>query len=221
MKVFITGASGYIGGSVATRLVEDGHEVVGLVDSPEKAALLEANGIEPLIGSLEDVDTLEAGAFECDATINAADPEHFFAAHVLIGALAGSGRTLIHTSGSSIVCDDASGDWFSDRIFDEDSRLVEMSHRAPRVEIDRMVREAGIRKGMRTSVICPALIYGRGAGIGLDSGQISTLTAKSQERKAGVYIGKGANIWSNVHVGDLADLYALVLEMAPSASFFF
>ncbi|MGF6779185.1 NAD-dependent epimerase/dehydratase family protein [Paraburkholderia sp. GAS334] len=167
------------------------------------------------------MDALEAGAIECDATINAADPENFFAAHVLIEALAGSGRTLIHTSGASIVCDDAGGDWHSDRIFNEDSRLIEMSHRAPHVEIDRMVREAGIRKGMRTSVICPALVYGNGSGIGSGSGQIFTLTEKSKKQKAGVYIGKGANVWSNVHISDLVDLYALVLERAPSASFFF
>ena len=221
MKVFITGASGYVGGSVATRLVEQGHDVVGLVRTSEKAAMLEARGIEPLIGTLESAEALEAGALQCDATINAANSDHFFAARVLIDALTGTGKTLIHTSGSSIVCDDAGGKCSTNKIFDDDARFTPRSHRAPRVEIDRMVREAGIRKGIRSSVICPTMIYGRGLGIQPESDQLPKLFAKSRELNAGVYIGKGASTWSNVYIGDVADLYSLVLEKAPSASFYF
>lgn len=221
MKVFITGATGYIGGSVATNLLKAGHEVVGLVRGDEAAAALKQLGIQPLIGVLEDNEVLLRGAKMTDATINAADAGHRGAAEGLIGALAGSGKALIHTSGSSLVVDDAQGNFASEQIFPDDAPYKLMEHRRERYEIDCLVRVAGVTQGLRGVVICPTTVYGQGTGLRPDSDQVPKMTTKAKQRGAGVHIGKGANIWSNVHIEDLASLYALALEKAPSGSFFF
>ena len=221
MRIFITGATGYIGGSVAVYLKSVGHEILGLARSAEKGDKLRRLGIEPLVGSLDDGALLAHAAKSTDATINAADADHRSAVETLIAALAGSGKALIHTSGSSIVGDDAQGEYASDLVFADDAPYVPMPHRVHRIENDNLVRIAGVMKGIRTAVICPTTVYGDGLGPQVDSDQVPKITVKSLQRGAGVYIGKGANIWSNVFIDDLASLYGLVLEKAPSGSFYF
>ena len=221
MKIFITGATGYLGGSIATKLIARGHTVLGLVRSPAKAEQLSGMGIIPVMGSLDDVDALKLGASQSDATINAADADHYNAIRALIEILAGTGKTLIHTSGSSIVVDDAGGEFAGDSVFSDDQNFTPMLHRIPRIDIDRMVRSAGINDGIRTCVICPSMVYGKGLGLKSESDQIPKLTQKAKDLGYGVYIGNGANIWSNVFIGDLVDLYLVALDKAPSASFFY
>lgn len=121
MRVFVTGVSGYIGGTVAARLVARGHRVIGLTRSDTAAARLRELGIEPVVGALEDAGVLADAAQRADAVINAADSDHRPAAETLIAALAGSGKPLLHTSGISILGDKAAGEP-SDRIYTEDSR---------------------------------------------------------------------------------------------------
>lgn len=221
MKVFITGASGYLGGSIGHRLLEAGHEVIGLVRTQDQATELQRRGITPVLGSLDDADLLERVALSADATINAANSDHYFSIRALVTALAGTGKTLIHTSGSSIVCDDAMGNEPSPAIYEDDSPFEPMLHRTPRVEIDRMVRTAGVTQGFRAFVICPSMVYGKGFGLKTESDQLPKIVAKSKVLGAGVYIGTGKTLWSNVHINDLVDLYLLALERAPSGAFFF
>ena len=102
MKIFITGASGYIGGSVAAHLVAAGHQVTGLGRSREKVDAVRARGIEPLSGTLDDADILAQAARAAEIVINAASADHAGAVNALLGALAGSGKSFIHTSGSSM-----------------------------------------------------------------------------------------------------------------------
>jgi len=97
MKVFCTGASGYIGGSVAAHLVAAGHQVTGLVRSQEKADAVRARGIEPLLGTLDDAERLAQAARAADIVVNAASADHTGAVAALLGALAGSGKPFIHT----------------------------------------------------------------------------------------------------------------------------
>src|SRR3954453_6033522 len=120
MKIFCTGASGYIGGSVAADLAGSGHHVTGLVRSAEKADAIRAYGIEPIMGTLDDADVLASAAREADAVVNAASADHRGAVVTLLDALAGSGKRFIHTSGSSIVGTRSRGEC-SDDIFDEDA----------------------------------------------------------------------------------------------------
>ena len=109
MNVFITGAAGFIGGSIATGLVRAGHSVTGLVRSAEQADELKALGITPVIGTLEDSTLLAEQARAADAVINAASSDHRGAVEALLDALRGSNKVFLHTSGSSIVGDASGG----------------------------------------------------------------------------------------------------------------
>src|ERR1700728_1359575 len=121
MKLFVTGASGYIGGSVASKLLDAGHEVLGLVRSEEKARLVEEGGIETIVGTLNDGVILQNAARQVDGVINAASSDHRGAVEALVGASERSGKPLIQTSGSSIVCDDVLGELENASIYDEDT----------------------------------------------------------------------------------------------------
>ncbi|MBO3678340.1 NAD-dependent epimerase/dehydratase family protein [Streptomyces sp. NEAU-YJ-81] len=225
MHVFVTGASGYIGGTVAVRLLRAGHHVSGLTRDPAKAGQLARLGIEPVVGSLDDADLLAARARRADAVVNAADSDHRAAVDTLIAALAGSGKALIHTSGSSTVGTGTEGE-ASEVVYDEGvldpGSAWEPDHpiRAARVAIDRLVLGAAERE-VRSAVLCDSLIYGHGRGPGRDSVLIAALVR--QARAGGVvrHVGPGRNIWSTVHVDDVADLYLLALEKTPPGAFYF
>ena len=98
MKILVTGATGYIGGSVAERLVVSGHTVVGLVRSREKALLLKQRGINPVVGTLDDWGVLTDAAHAADAVIHAASADHPGSVLTLVGALERSAKPLIYTT---------------------------------------------------------------------------------------------------------------------------
>ena len=219
MKIFVTGAAGYIGGSVAMGLRDDGHQVTGLVRSVEQAQALAALGIATQLGSLDDRALLIREARAADAVINAASSDHAGAVDALLEGLAGSGKVFIHTSGSSIV-GDASGGEASEPIYDEEHLPVPTADKAARVAIDQRVRAAA-ELGIRSVVLCNTLIYGEGRGLPRDSVQLPRLI--KQARHSGVmrHVGRGLNIWSNVHIDDVVALYRLALAKAPAGSFYF
>ncbi len=223
MKVLVTGATGYIGGSVAEGLVASGRRVVGLVRPTEnsKASLLKARGIEPFPGDLDDSETLAKAALAADAVIHAASADHPASVVTLLAALERSGKTLITTTGSAIVADSADGEYAGSVAFTEDTCFEPVPLRRARVITDRLVRQAAIDKGIRSIVICPSMIYGTGRGLQPNSDQLPKMTALSRQLGAGVYFGKGLNRYSNVHIDDLVSLYLLALEKAPGGSFFF
>jgi len=221
MKIFVTGATGYIGGSVAERLIASGHHVVGLVRSAQSIPLLEDRGIESVLGNLDDPEIITKTAHEADAVIHAASADHPGSVVTLIAALERSGKTLICTTGSGIVVDSADGEYASSVVYTEDTYFEPVPFRRPRVAMNRLVREAAIDKGIRSVVICPPMIYGKGRGLQPDSDQLPKIIALSKQAGAGVYFGKGLNRYSNVHIDDLVELYLLALEKAPGGSFFF
>lgn len=221
MKIFVTGASGYIGGSVAKVLLNAGHEVYGLVRSTEKAEAVRALGVLPVLGTLEDSALLIQQAIQADAVIHTADSDHSEAIETILTALKGSGKTFIHTSGSSVVGDDARGDLATETIYTEETPFIPMDIRAKRVDINNFVIQAGYGQGIRTIVIVPSMAYGKALGLDVESDQLPVIIRKSREMQAGVYVGKGLNRWSNVHISDLAELYLLALEKAPSSSYFY
>lgn len=221
MKVFVTGATGYIGGSVAKVLIDAGHVIYGLVRDPKKVDALKEIGIEPVLGTLKDNEVLTKYAKLSDAVIHTADSDHRGAVETFIAALRGTGKAFLHTSGSSVVGDDARGDSKSENIYDEETPFVPMDIRADRVAINNLVRKAGIDEWVRSVVIVPSMIYGESLGLPTQSDQLPQVIRKSKAVGAGVHVGKGVNRWSNVHIKDLAELYRLALEKAPSASYFF
>lgn len=218
MKIFITGASGYIGGSVAALLASKGHQVRGLVRSPAKAEGVREKGIEPVIGTLDDAALLITEAKAADAVINAADSDHLGAVEALLAGLAGSGKPFIHTSGTSLVGDEAMGEP-SDAIFTQDTPVKPEPDKEHRVALNKLIMDAA--PGVRTIVLCNSLIYGRTLGAPAQSVQIPPLVAQAKESGVARYIGRGLNIWSNVHIADMADLYLLALDKAPAGSFYY
>ncbi len=221
MRIFVTGATGYIGGSVAERLIASGHHVVGLVRSAESIPLLKDRGIESVLGNLDDPEVVTKTAHEADAVIHAASADHPGSVVTLIAALERSGKTLICTTGSGIVADSADGEYAGSVVYTEDTYFEPAPFRRPRVAMNHLVGQAAIDKGIRSVVICPSMIYGKGRGLQPDSDQLPKLIALSKQVGAGVYFGKGLNRYSNVHIDDLVDLYLLAREKAPGGSFFF
>jgi nucleoside-diphosphate-sugar epimerase len=218
MKIFVTGASGYIGGSVAALLASRGHIVRGLVRNTGNAAGVRAKGIEPVIGTLDEAALLIAEAKAADAVINAADSDHAGAVEALLAGLAGTGKHFIHTSGTSLVGDEAMGEP-SDAVFIEETPVKPEPDKEHRVALNKRIIEAA--PGARTIVLCNSLIYGHTIGAPAQSVQIPPLVAQARESGIPRYIGRGLNIWSNVHVEDVAELYALALEKAPAGSFYY
>jgi nucleoside-diphosphate-sugar epimerase len=219
MKIFITGASGYIGGSLAAALIAAGHQVSGLARSAQTADALAGRGIAPVQGGLDDAAALTSAARAADVTINAANAGHRGAAEALIAALAGSGKALLHTSGSSIVGTRARGE-LVEWVFDDETPFTPTPQRAPRVEIDKMVRAAA-DKNVRSIVIAPSLIYGPGRGLNPHSIQVPWLIALAKKSGIAKHIGSGENRWSNVYIDDLVALYLLAIEKAPAGAFYF
>jgi nucleoside-diphosphate-sugar epimerase len=219
MRVFIAGATGYVGGAVAARLLADGHRISGLARSEEKAAALEERGIAPIRAELWDLSVVAKAAREADAVVNAANADDSVVAQLLVEALEGSGKTLLHTSGTSVVADRALGEP-GGALFTEDRPLAPLPERQLRVGVERIVIE-GAACGIRTVVIRPALIYGRGRGLNPRSYQLPRLGRVARERGRPAHVGRGLNVWSNVHVDDVADLYACALDEAPAGSVFF
>jgi nucleoside-diphosphate-sugar epimerase len=220
VNVFVTGAGGYIGGSVALALLQAGNRVSGLVRSELAAAQLAARGVEPVLGSLDDAALLTEQARRSDGVIHTASADHAPAVVALISGLAGSGKPLLHTSGSSIIGDEARGSRCTDTVFDEDTPLVVHALKQARRDIDLTVLAAAAQ-GVRAAVICPSMIYGLGRGLKRDSVQIPFLAANAQQQGVVQIVGAGLNVWSNVHLDDTVNLYLLALAQAPAGAFYF
>src|SRR5262245_9447771 len=217
MRIFLTGANGFIGGAVALALIAAGHRVRGLVRNKAKAELVAAYGVEAVVGSLDDTAVLQTEARAADAVINAASSDHRGAVEALIAAMSGSGKPFIHSSGSSIVADLAMGEP-SDRVFDEATPVEPRPEKAARVAIDRLVLAAA---GIRSVVLCNAMIYGHALGPPAQSVQIPALVRQAKVSGVARYIGRGLNRWSNVHIADVAAVYVLALAKAPAGTFMY
>ncbi|KAI8908722.1 hypothetical protein DFJ77DRAFT_421712, partial [Powellomyces hirtus] len=222
--VFLTGATGYIGGSVLSALLAHKkytYEIVALVRGTDRAAKLKSLGVKTVQGSLDDAAVLEQYSRWADIVIHTADADHVAAAEAILkGMEAGAeGRQrkpiLVHTSGTGVLLDKARGQTASDKIF-HDSQLetyntlpLDQPHR----NVDVLVLEAGKRGKIDTVIVCPPLIYGRGTGpFNTISQQVPLMIRGALARGKAGYIGNGANIWSNVHVQDLAEFYVLLIE---------
>lgn len=219
MKVFILGATGYIGGSVADALVKKGYRVSGLARSEEKAKFLENQGVKAVLGDLSDTEVLRKALAEADIVINSTSSDDFEIVQTIVNELKGSGKTFIQTSGSAVVSDGASGG-ANDKIYDECDRPESHPLIRERVALDKFVTDSA-EENIRSIVICPTMVYGIGTGFNKHSIQIPFLIKTAKEKGAANYIGRGANRWSNVHIEDLVELYLLAIEKAEAGDFLF
>ena len=219
MKIFMTGASGYIGGTVADSLIKAGHSVAGLARSEDAASKLRAHGLESVRGDLGSHGLVMNAARGADVVINCADAENPFVVAAILEGLAGSGKAFLHTSGTSVVGDKAGGK-FSPKIYHEDTPLEPLPEKIQRVAVHRTVLAAA-DQGVRSVVLCPSLIYGEGRGANPDSIQVPTLIRQALKSGVPRHVGDGENIWSTVHIEDVASAYLMALEAARAGSFFF
>ena len=211
LNVFLTGATGYIGGAVADALLADGHSVVGLARSDEAARRLTAKGIIPFHGDLNSPANLAKAAMESDGVIHAGttndgriDQE---AVRAMLDALRGSNKPFLYTSGICVLGDTGR------KIADETWPANPAALVAWRPEVEQLALAAA-PSGIRSIVIRPGIVYGRGGGIPED------FVKSARETGAARYVGTGDNHWPLVHVEDLADLYVRAFQHAASGALF-
>jgi nucleoside-diphosphate-sugar epimerase len=213
MRVFVTGATGYVGGAVAERLMQAGHDVAALARSDAAAERVYGAGMQPVRGGLADVQVLADACAAADAVVHCAIEGSRDAVlldravvETVLEALEGTGKPFVYTSGTAVVGDTRG------RVSDESTPVDESGPVAWRAAHEALVTVAAER-GVRGIVIRPSLVYGRG-GNGIVNQQVDVARAGRVVR----YVGTGANRWSTVHVDDLADLYLLAVERAPAGS---
>jgi nucleoside-diphosphate-sugar epimerase len=213
MRIFVTGASGWIGSAVVPELLAAGHDVLGLARSDSSAAAVEALGADVHRGSLDDPDTLRAGAAESDGVVHLAYVHDFsriadaarwdLAAIEAMGSVLGAESPLVIASG---VLGSTPG-----RVMTEQDVPASGAH--PRVASAELALSFAER-GVRSSVVRFApTVHGDG-----DHGFMATLVRIARERGVSAYIGDGASRWPAVHRLDAAALVRLAVDKAPAGS---
>lgn len=216
MRVLVFGSTGYIGKHVTSHLVALGHRVTAFVRHEKDVAPLQALGAHAHVGSLDDLEAVVSVIRQHDTVIWAAqlmlEDEHRVVS-VFLDALEGSGKTFVFTGGTSMLSQRTDGDW-SENTYTEDEPFVPRRQIAPRLAIENMVRNAAER-GVRGICVRPPLIWGNGG-----SRVIEDLYHSARKTGAVCYVGRGLNVYSNVHVDDLADLYAKVLDKGVAGALY-
>ena len=211
MKVFVTGATGYIGSAVLTALHRAGHSAVGLAREMERAAATPGPGREWVIGNLRDARTYAFEAAACDAIIHLGSDMSSFATvdrisvETLLSAASkgDSKKIFVYTSGVWVF--GATGEAAAD----EDSALDPTPLVAARVPHEKLVLDASTER-LTAAVVRPGIVYGGRGGI------VSGFFAEAVSNGRPTVVGDGNNHWVGVYLGDLCDLYVRLIESAFS-----
>ncbi len=216
MRIFVTGATGFIGSRLVPELIQNGHTVLGLTRSEAGAEQLRAAGAEVLYGDLENLDSLREGAAKSEGVVHLAFIHDFanFAkvaeidrdAITAMGeVLLGSKRPLVVTSGTAIAAN------VDGKASTEES--AKGTHN-PRAAAEDLVEELRAR-GVNTSIVRLAQIHDT-----RKQGLVPYVTALAKEKGVSVYIGEGTNRWPAAHVTDTARLYRLAVERAEAGAIY-
>jgi nucleoside-diphosphate-sugar epimerase len=216
MRVFITGASGWIGSGVTPEVLAAGHQVVGLARSEASAARLRAVGAEVLTGDLDDLDALRRGATEADAVIHLANKHDWSnpaesnraeraAVETLGEALAGTGKRLLIASGTALVK--------PGEIITEDMPTPFRGADAPRGGTEALALDYADRGVHSVSLRFSPTVHGQG-----DHGFIALIAQAARRNGVAGYPGDGTNRWSAVARSDAAKVVTLALEGSAAGS---
>ncbi|MCO5969150.1 SDR family oxidoreductase [Actinoallomurus soli] len=224
MRVFVTGASGWIGSAAVPELIGAGHQVIGLARSDKSAAALTAAGAEALRGTLDDLDVLREGAAASDGVIHLAF-KHDLAFSGGFEAAADADRRAVETFGEALAGSDrpfvlASGlvGLAPGRVAtEEDGRgpAPDSTPAGPRTRYGTALLTLSLAsRGVRSSVLrLPPTVYGDG-----DYAFMAALVGVAREKGVSGYVGDGSNRWPGTHRLDAANLFRLGLEKAPAGS---
>ncbi|KAF9894609.1 hypothetical protein FE257_006497 [Aspergillus nanangensis] len=233
-KVFITGATGYIGGDALAVLTTKypNFTYAALVRTAEKGQQVQAQfpSVRIVHGDLDDSALLEKESANADIVLHTADAsDHVGAAHAIAtGLLKGHSKEnpgyWLHTGGTGILtyADTDRGVYGekSEKAYDDWDGVADLTHlpdHAFHRDVDRIVLETGVKYAdvIKTALVCPPTIYGRGRGPVSQRGrQVYEMARVTLQLKKGPIIGAGQAIWNNVHVHDLSDVYVLLVEAA-------
>ena len=216
MRVFLTGASGFVGSAIIKELLSNGHTVLGLARSDKSAETLSIAGVDVHRGSLEDLESLKTGAAACDGVIHCGFSSDFsdysgvcetdrHAIEAMGSVLIGSNKPIVLTTGSFVLKPGEIGT--------EDSGVDPSSMSAARISSEIMVPLLA-EKGVRISVIrLPPSVHGDD-----DHAFVPAIIAAARAKGVVIYVGDGQNRWPAVHRSDAARLYRLALEKGVAGS---
>jgi len=228
--IFFTGATGYIGGACLQHLLLDSSlEITALVRNVDKAKKLEGLGIKTVIGSLDESEKLIAASAAADIVYHTAHADHLPAIHAILRGIksrynkTGQVPLLFHTSGTGVLADNAAGlRDTNDVYYDNDTTKLEaLSPTAQHRDVDSTILAASVEGYVRSYIILPSTIYGTLTGPLVDLGisnahsiSIPFLVNASIARGQGGMVGEGRNVWADVEIHDLANLYSIVFRAA-------
>ena len=219
MRIFIPGATGYVGSAVVAELTNAGHDVVGLARSDSSAAALNALGIEAHRGDISALDSLRSGAAAADGVIYAANQhisettDSAARAQVERNAVEAIGRELDGTGKPFVVTSGVIGRT-PGRLLTEDDYADASPLTALRLPVEASVLALADRGVRSSSVALAPTVH----GVGDARGFVSMLIAIAIDRGVSAYVGDGANRWPSVHRLDAARLFRLAIETAPAGT---